>query len=945
MKKDNKFKIVIPSYNNAEWVEPNLASILNQTYTNYEVLYIDDASTDDTFKLVDSIVGDNPKFQIRRNPKNMKRGYNTAPKVLEDFFDDGEDILVYVDGDDWLAYPDTLEKINNFYNQKDPWMTYGKMTVWKGNEDYSWPFPQNSEYPQKVHQQNAYRKDLWRASHLRTFKWHLYKQIKTESLQYTATNKYYLHAEDLAGSFPCLEMCPPEKIGIVDFLTYVFNESKSNQIRSKERIKLAGQKDENNGITDMEIEIRNQIPYPVISLPFNSQHLFKWNRFDLPIKKLFLKFFDKNINSNFGEEIYKEHLKLWNGFKEYNNPNKNTFKAFKDDFINIFKDIKNNNFNWDKSPIIVDKNKFLLNGSHRTAASSYLNLPSKFQEGQNGKDGQKVCDYKMFKDLNLNEKYMDASALELVRNNKNLLLVSIFPSATHSRNLVDGILLKYSNIAYKKDISLNLNGAFNYTLQLYKGEEWAGNWNNNFAGFRDKTNLCFTNPNPMTVYLVEIDDLSLARQIKEEIRAIYKIGNHSVHINDTYEETLRLSRCLFNENSIHFLNNAKIKNNPKFQLQLNNYEKYLKNNNLDIEDYCITSDSVLSMYGLKDNSNLEYFHNSKIIESNKEIQNYNEQNQYSLHIDDIIYNPKNHFYYNNIKFTSLDIVKPGNKENISVLFLWKNDPRIIDELKSIGQVKETIPVKLSNNGRYNLLDQIHYGKPWWEINLIHETDKRVQNDEFTAYIFTGKNLHEKIKKWKYDTRNKLGLDKTYFHVSDPDCHDHLGQQCECQVSSEEYNIESIRHINMIKHKNTFDFINQRTIRSLPTFDKCLKSYHDWLPTNNDNFCVDNGGILGAYGIRDTHDVDFLSLNGDVQTNSNEFGCENNNHRLEYERLGYSIKDIITNPNNFFYHYGMKFMTLSILKEFKYNRTLTVGEGQHTVRNKDKNDYELINNFN
>ena len=42
---------------------------------------------------------------------------------------------------------------------------------------------------------------------------------------------------------------------------------------------------------------------------------------------------------------------------------------------------------------------------------------------------------------------------------------------------------------------------------------------------------------------------------------------------------------------------------------------------------------------------------------------------------------------------------------------------------------------------------------------------------------------------------------------------------------------------------------------------------------------------------------------------------------------------------------MKFMTLSILKEFKYNRTLTVGEGQHTVRNKDKNDYELINNFN
>ena len=356
MGKLNKFKIVIPSYNNAQWVEPNLASILNQTYTNYEVLYIDDASTDNTFELVNAIVGNNPLFTIRRNPKNMRRGYNTAPKVLEDFFDNDEDILVYVDGDDWLAYPDTLEKMNDFYNQKDPWMTYGKMVVWKGDEDYTWPFPQNSKYPQEVHQQNAYRKDLWRASHLRTFKWHLYKQIKTESLQYTVTNEYYLHAEDLAGSFPCLEMCPPEKIGVVDFLTYVFNESKSNQVRSKERIKEAGQKDKNNGITDMEIEIRHQTPYSVIPLPFDSQQLFKWNRFDLPIKKLFLKFYDKNINSNFGEKIYKEHLRLWNGFKEYNNPNKNTFEAFKNDFINIFKDIKNNNFDWDKSPIIIDEN-------------------------------------------------------------------------------------------------------------------------------------------------------------------------------------------------------------------------------------------------------------------------------------------------------------------------------------------------------------------------------------------------------------------------------------------------------------------------------------------------------------------------------------------------------------------------------------------------------------
>ena len=126
MEKQNKFKIVIPSYNNSQWVEPNLASILNQTYTNYEVLYIDDASTDNTFNLVSSIVGDHPSFTLQKNPTNMRRGYNTSPEVLSTFLDDDEDILTFIDGDDWLAYPDTLEKLNHFYNQKDPWMTYGK---------------------------------------------------------------------------------------------------------------------------------------------------------------------------------------------------------------------------------------------------------------------------------------------------------------------------------------------------------------------------------------------------------------------------------------------------------------------------------------------------------------------------------------------------------------------------------------------------------------------------------------------------------------------------------------------------------------------------------------------------------------------------------------------------------------------------------------------------
>ena len=259
----NKFKIVIPSYNNESWLEPNIASILNQTYKNYEVLYIDDCSTDETFSQVSQIVGDLPNWRIVRNKTNMRRGYNLSPynPLIIDFMEDDEDILLFVDGDDWLYEDTTLEKINQLYSQKDYWMTYGSFVCYPSGDIGN---PQNTPYPDEVHLQNAYRKDTWRASHLRTFKWHLYKQIKKEDLIFTETGEFYFHAEDLATSFPCLEMCPKEKIGVVPFLTYVYNVSQEARVRVEkdDSREPGGYQYE---LQRREREVRNREPYGVIN--------------------------------------------------------------------------------------------------------------------------------------------------------------------------------------------------------------------------------------------------------------------------------------------------------------------------------------------------------------------------------------------------------------------------------------------------------------------------------------------------------------------------------------------------------------------------------------------------------------------------------------------------------------------------------------------------------
>ena len=282
-------------------------------------------------------------------------------------------------------------------------------------------------------------------------------------------------------------------------------------------------------------------------------------------------------------------------------------------------------------------------------------------QGQDLKDGQKVCDFKMFKNLGLSLEYLDASALEMVRNNKNLLLVNIFPSAIGNNSEVENLLTKHSKIRYSKNIDLNSNGALNYMFQLYKDEHWAGDFKNNFAGFREKQSLCFNSPGPLRTYLIEVNDLAIAKLIKEEVRLIFGIGNHSIHINDTHEETLRLSRCLFNGNSIHFLNNSVIANYENFAKYLNFYEQFINDNGLNSEDYCITASGVLALYGLREAADLDYIHGtSQIIEDPKN--NVNSHNEYGLDLydktyDDIIYNPANHFYFGNLKVASLDIIK------------------------------------------------------------------------------------------------------------------------------------------------------------------------------------------------------------------------------------------------------------------------------------------------
>ena len=97
--------ILIPSYNSGEYIESTLESISNQTYTNLEILVMDDCSTDRTMEIAQRIQEDDKRIRIIRNERNLGITGNMNKGIS---LCNGKYVAI-LDGDDW-AYPYRIEK-------------------------------------------------------------------------------------------------------------------------------------------------------------------------------------------------------------------------------------------------------------------------------------------------------------------------------------------------------------------------------------------------------------------------------------------------------------------------------------------------------------------------------------------------------------------------------------------------------------------------------------------------------------------------------------------------------------------------------------------------------------------------------------------------------------------------------------------------------------------
>ena len=143
--------IIMPSYNTASYIKDSIKSVLNQTYDNWELIIVDDCSSDNTDEVLAEI--DDPRIRVYKNEVNSGAAIsrNRALKEAKGQW------IAFLDSDDiWM--PEKLEKqiafmtdngyhfsytdyveIDNNGNETGVYVTGPKKITMTGMFNYCWP--------------------------------------------------------------------------------------------------------------------------------------------------------------------------------------------------------------------------------------------------------------------------------------------------------------------------------------------------------------------------------------------------------------------------------------------------------------------------------------------------------------------------------------------------------------------------------------------------------------------------------------------------------------------------------------------------------------------------------------------------------------------------------------------------------------------------------------
>ncbi len=208
------FLVLSPVWNAAPWVGNCLESVRRQTYPRIRHLWIDDASTDGTARILGREVraGDLILNAARRFPS-----YNVWNALTHQV---REDCLVgLLDGDDWLLEDTAVAQMVEMHRDGDvAWSTHLVLEKGPNQEIEAAPEPENPLH----RRQGAVRRLGWRPTHFFSFRRRHFLKIPPSAFQ-TADGRWFEAMYDMALSVPLIEMAGWERCRYLPRPLYAYN--------------------------------------------------------------------------------------------------------------------------------------------------------------------------------------------------------------------------------------------------------------------------------------------------------------------------------------------------------------------------------------------------------------------------------------------------------------------------------------------------------------------------------------------------------------------------------------------------------------------------------------------------------------------------------------------------------------------------------------------------
>ena len=106
--------VIIPVYNVEKYLFVCLNSVLRQTFQDFEIICVDDASTDSSLEILEYFVQKDSRVKLLKNDLNKGSGYsrNKALDIAEGKY------IFFLDGDDWIE-KETFEFLFNQCEKDD----------------------------------------------------------------------------------------------------------------------------------------------------------------------------------------------------------------------------------------------------------------------------------------------------------------------------------------------------------------------------------------------------------------------------------------------------------------------------------------------------------------------------------------------------------------------------------------------------------------------------------------------------------------------------------------------------------------------------------------------------------------------------------------------------------------------------------------------------------